>query len=251
MDKFTNINMLTNRVESLKNTKYNIDHWMFSHAKLKDNMSILDIGCGTGKQIDYLDKELKPKGWSANVVAIDKSKDCVKLVKSKKYTNLNVDAINCSIDNLCNYINFNDFDLIYSVYAIYYSNDVIFFIDSCLNAMKTMAQCLLLGNGYGSNAEIVNAIVARYNDGTICVTNDFIDLLEIHNLMSIFNNKIIFYFDRLYNKVYYTKNDFLKWWNNHPWYHERYNQVVSDWLCDNDRVSLSKNNLLLNFLKIK
>ncbi len=246
MNKYTNIEMLNNRIETLKNIQFNIDHWMFSNALLKGEMRILDIGCGSGKQIDYLDKLLCKKNMNADIVAVDLSKEALDHLSAKQYTNITVNTINCSIDDLKDNIDFHQFDLIYSVYAIYYSKDLIGFLKNVLASLRPDTQCLWVGNGYGSNLELVNAIKAKYPDSDIDIGLDFINLSHLFKLSKY---RVHFYFDRLNNKIIYSPNDFLKWWKNHPWYSDIFHSSVEDFVEGKKSISMTKNNLLLNFIK--
>ncbi len=61
-----------------------------SYIELKDNMKIIDFGCGTGRNILILNKYAKQKGLNLEFYGIDKGKIMLKKArkKSNKYPNI-------------------------------------------------------------------------------------------------------------------------------------------------------------------
>ena len=69
---------LAKRIETHERySKYDINEWIFGILKIKDTESVLDIGCGTGKQLIPIVE--KTKGL---VVGVDVSKESLAHIKS-------------------------------------------------------------------------------------------------------------------------------------------------------------------------
>lgn len=84
---------------------------------VKDGISILDVGCGTGKLVSKIDKKIK----CGNLVGLDISGDMIKHAKSKVFTGNNkVDFID---DDFMKH-DFNDkFDIIIFSYVLHHMSD--------------------------------------------------------------------------------------------------------------------------------
>ena len=103
-----------------KYSKYDINEWIFNIIKIKGDESILDVGCGTGKQLIPITE--KTRGL---VVGVDISKESLDYTKGAlKNKNSNVKLILSSIEGMYDLLkNFPNFDIIISCFAIYYSKD--------------------------------------------------------------------------------------------------------------------------------
>ena len=103
-----------------KYSKYDINKWIFDIVKLKENESVLDVGCGTGKQLIPMTE--KTQGMIVGVDISKQSLDCIKDTLNTKNTNANVKLILSSMEELYEKIKqLPKFDIIISCFAVYYS----------------------------------------------------------------------------------------------------------------------------------
>lgn len=110
---------LAKRIETHERySKYDINEWIFGILKIKDTESVLDIGCGTGKQLIPIVE--KTKGL---VVGVDVSKESLAHIKSSVGNkNPNIMLILSSMEDMYGKLKqFPKFDVIISCFAIYYS----------------------------------------------------------------------------------------------------------------------------------
>jgi ubiquinone/menaquinone biosynthesis C-methylase UbiE len=111
----------------------NIDEWMLSILDLKPGMSILDVGCGSGKQcfsyFDHLNGDCSIIGGDVNESLLDQARS----EKGKR---------GCPIEFI--HLNFNErfpfpdnhFDFVSCCFAIYYAEDVPFTIGEMHRILK-------------------------------------------------------------------------------------------------------------------
>ncbi len=101
-----------------KYSKYDINKWIFDIIKLKENDSVLDVGCGTGKQLIPIAE--KTKGL---VVGVDISKESLDHIKkATDGKDLNIKLILSSMEELYEKVRqLPKFDVIISCFAVYYS----------------------------------------------------------------------------------------------------------------------------------
>ena len=101
-----------------------IDQWMIDKLNLKTKKSILDLGCGDGKQIFAIYAHLKKKNKKKKIkiVGVDEHK---KLVKNAnlKILNKNIEFKVGNFDRRLPFKN-NSFDLVISSFAIYYASNI-------------------------------------------------------------------------------------------------------------------------------
>ncbi|MEK6968496.1 MAG: class I SAM-dependent methyltransferase [Nanoarchaeota archaeon] len=115
----TSKQMLAKRIEVHdKYSKHDIDDWIFGIIKLKNKESVLDVGCGTGKQLIPISD--KTKGL---VIGIDISSESLDLIREKTKGKDNVKLILSSIEEIHDKLSGHHFDLIISCFAIYYSKN--------------------------------------------------------------------------------------------------------------------------------
>jgi ubiquinone/menaquinone biosynthesis C-methylase UbiE len=109
---------LDNRIEAHeKYSKYEINDWIFNVIKVKEDESILDVGCGTGKQIIPIVE--KTKGL---IVGVDISQESLDHIK-ETIKDSNVKLILSSMEEMHDKVKEFKFDIIISCFAVYYSKD--------------------------------------------------------------------------------------------------------------------------------
>ncbi|WP_238524967.1 class I SAM-dependent methyltransferase [Caldicellulosiruptor owensensis] len=73
---------------------------------------IMDVGCGTGILVSYLNKRV---GENRKIVCVDISDKMIKIAKNKYRACTNVSFINADVNNL-NFRNYFDYIICYSVF---------------------------------------------------------------------------------------------------------------------------------------
>tara|TARA_X000000368_G_C23022832_1_gene708792 strand:+ start:986 stop:1801 length:816 start_codon:yes stop_codon:yes gene_type:complete len=110
----------------------NIDDWMLDSIKVKKDESILDLGCGDGKQSfaisNYLDKNFQDCNYK--IIGMDEHEDLIEKA-NKKNSNQKIKFDVGSFDKNFPYPK-NSFDLIIACFAIYYAEN----IDQTVNEIK-------------------------------------------------------------------------------------------------------------------
>lgn len=128
-------------IRSMNKGHYGVTGWGLEHIRIKDDFTILDVGCGGGKTVFRL-SEVVPKG---KVYGIDYSEAAVK--KSKKLNkkgikNNRVQIDNGSVSNLP--YNDNMFDLITAVETYYFWPDKINDLKEIYRTLKPKRKLLLI-----------------------------------------------------------------------------------------------------------
>lgn len=101
-----------------KFSKFDIDKWIFDILKIKEDETLLDVGCGTGKQLIPAIK--KTEGL---VVGVDVSQESLNFIENET-KNTNVKLILSSMEDMYEKLKqFPKFDVIISCFAIYYSKN--------------------------------------------------------------------------------------------------------------------------------
>lgn len=110
-----------------------IDQWMLNLLNLKENINILDIGCGSGKQCFIFYDYLKGK---CNIIGGDISEDLLSKAKSE----------NEKIGNKIKFIKLdfnkelpfqqNQFDFVSCCFAIYYAEDIPYTVSEMFRVLK-------------------------------------------------------------------------------------------------------------------
>lgn len=111
----------------------NIDDWMLDILPLKAGQTILDVGCGAGKQCflyhTHLGGQAEITGGDVNAELLEKARDeNFRLEKDVKFMPLNFDQAFALPDN--------HFDLVSCCFAIYYASDIPFTISEFHRVIK-------------------------------------------------------------------------------------------------------------------
>ena len=241
---------LEQRIAANKTTLYDLEEWILSQIKLGSSMRVLDLGCGTGKQIFALHKSLSPE---SKIVGVDISPDAVAHINQRalKEAAANVKAVECELDNVVKYFQGSRFDLIVSTYAIYYSRNMPKLLSSLTCLMSPKAQMFVCGYGKGTNEEIYNLIneLSSSDSTKIDSMEDFIDNDEIENISQYYSSCRV---ARLSNKVKFSSPDaILSWWTNHnsyiPKLHQEVRRALDKFFSKNEFFFLSKNVLGVSY----
>jgi SAM-dependent methyltransferase len=210
---------LKNRIGLNNNSRYNLEDWIIEQADIKSGMSILDIGCGTGKQIKAIQKR-----FNSRIIGIDISLD-------------GLDFSNDSTTLICGDFDQNiisgKFDRILSTYAIYYSKDMLGTINKYQKMLNPNGMLFLAGPADGTNMEVYSIVNSLIDQLGIKVehrsTTDFLSAAEIEGERVKLNNHV--HFD--------SPKHVMEWWSNHNSYIEELHEQVENKLPE--KLSLTKN----------
>lgn len=120
-DYSTNKEKLAKRIEVHdKYSKRDINEWIFGILKINGHESVLDVGCGTGKQLIPIAD--KTKGM---VVGADASEESLEYVRNEiGNKNPNLKLVSSAMEEMYEKLkHFPKFDIIISCFAIYYSKN--------------------------------------------------------------------------------------------------------------------------------
>jgi cyclopropane fatty-acyl-phospholipid synthase-like methyltransferase len=217
----TDTNALQKRIAINKNSKFDFEKWIIDNLEIEDGMSILDLGCGTGKQIKAIRNKFKVR-----IVGIDMSIDGL------NFEDQDTTLICANFDE--NIVH-GKFDRIISTYAIYYSKSIESTINRYMSMLLNNGLMFLVGFGKKTNDEfyqIVNQVIEAtgiYFEPR--VANDF--MTKIPNEAEVV---------RLENKVYFeSKEKTMEWWENHNSYIKEIADQVHEKLPEN--LQISKNTM--------
>ena len=133
-------------------SKYEINDWIFDIIKIKNNDSILDVGCGTGKQLIPIAK--KTNGIVVGVDVKNESLDYIKEILKGK--NNNVKLILSSMEEMYGKLKeFPKFDIIISCFAIYYSKKPEETIKQLKDLLKNGGKFFICGPSINNNKALL------------------------------------------------------------------------------------------------
>ncbi len=250
LTKATSSEFLQKRIEINKNSINNFEHWSVNTMpKISLHSNILDLGCGTGKQIESF-SSLLPK--TCNYFGCDISKDSIDLIE-KNYSSLpKLKLINDSFDNINSFVDDNiKFDLIYSFYALYYTEDVETLIENIYTHLKENGVLWIVMPYKNTNVEIFNILSKIYSiDKRVLYSingfsNDVISIAQEMNFkdidISLFENKINF--DK--------EEDLLNYVENTTFYNRKFAKEIREEIHENfiNNFSLTKEVISIKLTK--
>jgi ubiquinone/menaquinone biosynthesis C-methylase UbiE len=157
--------------------------------------TILDIGCGTGKQSIWLAKRFP----NAKILAVDVSDKALSKIMEEQLPNIIPLLSDFNSPGFLNDItaHIQNFDLIISFYAIYYSNDITTLIQQLRSILKPEGKLIFAGYSRFNNRELLEITKELTNDNF--ETGDFIDPHALSMLLGhdqwnyyYFNNPLVF-----------------------------------------------------------
>lgn len=193
---------------------HNLEEWITQQVNPYRGMRILDLGCGTGKQILHFAPLVFTEG---HITGIDISDEAVASVKRRAEREGlgNIDAIKGSIDDCLSLLQDQEFDLIISTYAVYYSRDMIGLLSKLRVLLSAKGQVFVCGYGRGTNLELIK-LINQSAHGSQKVTDeihDFIGEPEISEIGRWYSRHRAV---RLDNRIRFTSAEsVLRWWRNH------------------------------------
>lgn len=139
---------LAKRIETHdKYSKHDINKWIFGILKIKSTDSVLDVGCGTGKQLIPIAE--KTKGL---VVGVDLSEESLNYIKNIIGNNPNVKLVSSSMEDMYGKLKqFPKFDVIISCFAIYYGKKPSETIMQLKGLLRDNGRIFICGPGINNN----------------------------------------------------------------------------------------------------
>ncbi|MBN1555053.1 MAG: methyltransferase domain-containing protein [Phycisphaerae bacterium] len=190
-----------------------LEDWALSIAPAGAGMSVLDLGCGTGKLAVPYAQAVGPTG---SVLGVDISPESVaelqRKTRRKELTNLRVRVGN--LDEIESILAGETFDLIVSSYAIYYASDMPGLLRALAGRLTAEGRVFVCGPGEGTNHEMDELVrkAAPERNGARPL-DDFLSLDQI-GFVSQSYAKVEQH--RLENAVSFdTARTLLSWWRNH------------------------------------
>ena len=222
-----------------------LDEWLFEKLNIKVGSNILDVGCGTGNHII----NLAEKSRQGNFYGIDISKDSVdEARKAALLNNVKVD-FTCADAGDASSLQDNFFDIIISIYALYYVKDT----QKVLSVLKTK-----LGKGggiavmspYKGNNEEWYFFLSKFMkipDEVESVANNFMDKEVLPFAKSNFRNIRTYSFE---NRITVPSfEDLKKYWVSNIYHKEEHDldfeKHAKGFFSRNKQFSLTKRALLV------
>ena len=222
-DEFLNFRLYFNQ----KYQNKDIHKWFQKKLDIKKkNISILDVGCGTGAQIFFFSKKIGPRG---KLYAFDKSQNSIKnLKKNIKKKNIKIFQGDMNKFKKINKNIFHEekFDLISAVYSIYYAKEPIELIKQLIKKLKKNGKLIIFvpikPNKIAEIAEKFYSLPKKVNES-----------LVIHKKIDQFCKK---------NKIYCNKkffrskmrinnlSDVIKFYKSTTFYNKKYEKNVFKFL---------------------
>jgi ubiquinone/menaquinone biosynthesis C-methylase UbiE len=193
---------------------HNLEMWITQQVNPYRGMRILDLGCGTGKQIFHFAPLVFSEGHITGIDLSDEAVGSVKLRAEREGLD-NIETLKGSIDDCLSLLQGRVFDLILSAYAIYYSRDLVGLLSKLRVLLRAKGQVFVCGYGRGTNQEmirLVNQIAPGSQEGTDEI-QDFLREPEIREIGKWYSRHRTV---RLDNRITFTSAEsVLRWWRNH------------------------------------
>lgn len=193
---------------------HDLEEWILQQIPPVHGKRILDLGCGTGKQVFRLAPLVGPGG---SILGIDASADAVRLVNERAVAEgvRFVEARRVSFDDCGAALAGMSFDLIMSSYAIYYAGDQEQLLQYLASLVAHAGTVFICGPGHGTNAEIVDVVngVLEAAAPRSKPESDFISARQIERVAAGYRSSTV---ARLENRIRFDSvESVLTWWQNH------------------------------------
>ena len=190
------------RSEINKNADYDLEEWIQSRIHIGKGDTILDIGCGNGKQVSVFSDLVGDGGKVIGADIYSQVPGLLENAKEKLSGKKNVELMDHSA-NLRFPQADQTFDIITSCYSFYYVDNVQSTLRECYRLLKEGGRCFIVGPSwdnskefYDLNREITkhglpenfSARLWRINNEVIPAAYDIFDRVEV----SPFVNRVFF-----------------------------------------------------------
>ena len=130
------------------------DQWVFQHLELANGLSVLDLGCGTGKHTIPLCRLVGNEG---RVTAVDVSEEALAGLSPRAKeagVETQITIIKGAFDDVDTYLREESFDRVLSSYALYYAKHPLRVLRFVHGALKPEGLLLFCGPARGNNREL-------------------------------------------------------------------------------------------------
>lgn len=213
-------NMLNTRLAANSQASRDFDEWCLRQfPELPMPSRILDLGCGTGKQVLLFSPLLSPR---SEIWGFDLSRESLEVLDENYRAHATLKLLEGNFDDLQMYkaLKAGAFNLIYASYALYYTHDLSSLITQIYRLLKPGGIFWLIAPYSGTNDEFLR-IIRQYHE-----VEPFMDYVfdefhgevianaEIHGFRSLkpsfLRNKIFFpngkaFMEYLSNSLFYRK----------------------------------------------
>jgi SAM-dependent methyltransferase len=241
------------RLSANSNATRDFDEWCVRQfPELPIPARILDLGAGTGKQVNLFGPLLSP---SSEILALDMEPDSLQVLAASYDGSASLRTIEGSFDELdsIDELNSESLDLIYSSYALYYSLDLHRVVGSAHDLLKPGGVFWVIMPCVGTNREFLEILRPLYE------VDPFMDYVfdEFHHDVTEAAERRAFSAFKpalLHNKIRFPDSDsFMSYLSNSLFYQEGYDdeirEAVSQRCTENGRFEVSKNIISLQFRK--
>jgi len=190
------------RSEINKNADYDLEEWIQSRVHVGQGDSVLDIGCGNGKQVAVFSDLVGDGGKVIGTDIFSQVPGLLENAREKLAGKKNVQLIDHNASLPFPQAN-QTFDIITSCYSFYYVDNVQSTLQECYRLLKHGGRCFIVGPSwdnskefYDLNREITNqglpenfsARLWRINNEVIPAAYEIFDRVEV----SPFVNRVFF-----------------------------------------------------------
>lgn len=215
-----NTNFLNERLNiNEKRGLYDLNDFIFSNIQSDKFSSVLDLGCGRGKQIlRFVEENDRLK-----ITGVDISKESIDFIKSKIKNNLKVDL---HVSPMGEFLSTNKkkFDLVISTYALYYITDIKSKLNYIKNAINESGEFCVIGPYGRNNYELFNLIGYTNIDDYIKYTSSTF-MVEMINFIS--KEFSLWSVATMINPINYASVDeVMDYWKSSTFYKEELHDEV-------------------------
>lgn len=224
-------------------TEHDLEEWIFGQLELTDGMRIVDLGCGTGKQLFAIAERVSR---DTELIGIDVSEDAVSAVNARAdgEGQTNVRAVRASLDDCPEALPDGAYDLILSTYAIYYARDLSGLLTDLAAVLTPSGSMFLCGPGAGTNREMIALVneLADAADDRVPEVVDFLDARQLDSLRRTYRLVTVSYLENSVSFI--SPAEVMTWWRNHNMFRPAVEQRVAGelerWFAGNSAFRLTK-----------
>ena len=196
----------------------NLTSWLIDKLNLAQNHKLLDVGCGNGEHLLALAKKFPT---NLNITGVDISgKSIAQAKKLAQDMGLKIKFEELNMDDMHTFSNKEEYDIITSMYAIYYSANITKLLNSLYDLLKQDGKIVIVGPYWGNNDgwfKFINQFM-ELPEKVKKSTTDFMEnpilLYAVHNFENVkcykFTNQI----------TIPSKEDLREYWKSNIYYSE-------------------------------